>query len=111
MVDLTKYSVPLLYSKSKNLDYKKSIIETSTSLLVFLKEQGLITDDPLDEHGALKLDFIVKESDLSSEGIELFKGAVASWLRKLDRGGNHGDTSSLQIALDEIRKSRNNEDY
>ncbi|WP_199900110.1 hypothetical protein [Caldalkalibacillus mannanilyticus] len=68
MVDLTKYSVSLLYSRSKNLDYKKSIKESSTSLLVFLKEQGLITDDPLDEHGVLKLDFIVKESDLSPEG-------------------------------------------
>lgn len=110
MVDLTKYSVSLLYSRSKNLDYKKSIKESSTSLLVFLKEQGLITDDPLDEHGVLKLDFIVKESDLSPEGIELFKEAIPAWLRKLDRGINPEDTSFLLGALDEIRKARNNED-
>ncbi|WP_373233282.1 hypothetical protein [Cohnella sp.] len=106
MVDLTKYSVPLLYSRSKNLDYKKSIIETSTSLLLFLKQQGMIADDPLDEYGALKLDFIVKESDLTSEGIELFKKAIPAWLRKLDRGGKPDDTSSLLVALEEIIKSR-----
>lgn len=104
MVDLTKYSVPTLYSRNKNLSYKEGVIARATPLLVFLKQQDLISKDPLDENGSLKLDFIIKESDLTPEGLELFKKAVPAWMRGTDRGRDPDDTSSLMKALNEIRE-------
>lgn len=104
MTNLTKYSVPLLYSRNKNQAYKDAVIKSSTALLLFLKQQQLIASEPLDGNGDLKLDFVVRESDLTPEGLELFKKAVPAWLRGLDRGKNPEDISALSKSLDEIRQ-------
>ncbi|AJW65130.1 hypothetical protein VO54_03704 [Elizabethkingia miricola] len=104
MIDLTKYSVSTLYSRNKSRSYKESIIARSTALLLFLKNNNLISKDPIDENGNLKLDFIVKESDLTLEGLELFKKAIPSWMRGTDRGRDPEDISSLLRALGKIRK-------
>lgn len=103
MVDLTKYSVPMLYSRSKNLEYKESIIEKSVSLLSFLKREGLIKNEPFDADGNLDMTFILRQSDLAPDGLELFKKAIPAWLGKLDRGLAATDVSYLEKALREIR--------
>jgi len=103
MKDFTKYSVPMLYSRNKNLEYKQHIIDTSTALLGFLWREGLIVKKPFDDAGNLKMDFIVKLSDLGPEGIELFKKAIPAWLQKNDRGGDRSDVGGLERGLKKIR--------
>ena len=103
MVDFTKYSVPMLYGRSKNLEYKRHVIEISTALLGFLWREGLVVKVPFDDAGGLKMDFIVKLSDLSSEGEELFKKIVPAWLQKIDRGGDRSDVTGLEKELKKIR--------
>ncbi|MBV7566010.1 hypothetical protein [Pseudomonas sp. PDM27] len=103
MVDFTKYSVPMLYSRNKNLEYKQHVIDASMALLGFLWREGLIANKPFDDAGGLKMDFIVKLSDLSPEGVELFKKAVPAWLQKVDRGGDRSDVVGLEKELKKIR--------
>ncbi|MFZ0153324.1 hypothetical protein [Pseudomonas sp.] len=103
MVDFTKYSVPMLYSRNKNLEYKQHIIESSTALLGFLWREGVIVNNPFDDAGNLKMDFILKLSDLSPEGVGLFKKAIPMWLQKNDRGGDRSDVGGLEKELKKIR--------
>jgi hypothetical protein len=103
MIDFTKYSVPMLYSRNKNLEYKKQIIESSKALLGFLKREGLITKEPFEDDGALKMDFELKLSDLSPQGVELFAKAVPLWLTKNDQGGDRSDVGLLEKALKKIK--------
>ncbi|WP_455921736.1 hypothetical protein [Pseudomonas putida] len=103
MIDFVKYSVPMLYSRNKSLAYRESIVESSVALLGFLKREGLILNDPFDEQGMLKMDFELRLSELSPEGVEMFKKIVPSWLLKNDRSGIHSDTSYLEKSLLKLR--------
>ena len=103
MVDLIKFSVPLLYSRNKNLQYKEDVIKMSTALSKFLKDEGVISNAPFTESGELKKDFEIRESDLTEDGVELFKSAIHKWWRKIDAGLDASDVSYLKSELNKIR--------
>ncbi|KPY87361.1 hypothetical protein RA263_27385 [Pseudomonas syringae pv. tagetis] len=106
MLDLVKFSVPLLYSRNKNLQYKENIIQMSTALLKFLKDENLICTTPFTESGELKKDFEIRESDLTEEGVELFKSAIHKWWKKIDAGLDRSDVSFLKSELEKIKNSK-----
>lgn len=103
MVDLVKFSVPLLYSRNKNLEYKSNIIEMSTSLLGFLKQENLIKTEPFTTSGDLKMDFELRESEITPDGLKMFKDAIPKWWKKIDQGLDRSDIEYLKASLKKIR--------
>lgn len=105
MIDFTLFSVPLLYSRNKNLQYKENTIQMSTALLKLLHDEGVISTPPFTENGDLKMDFLVRKSDVTEEGVELFKNVIPKWWQKIDRGLDRSDVSFLKRELDKLRAS------
>jgi len=105
MIDYVKYDLKMLLSRNKSLTYQEAILRDGKTLMAFLKENGLITVDPFDESGDIKKDLIVRQSDLTDEGIKLFAGPIKKWWGVLDRGGKPENISLLKKGLDQIRES------
>lgn len=106
MTDLVKFSLPLLLSRNKNLQYKKNIMDMSVSLLRFLESENLISISPFTDSGELKSDFELRESQFAEEGLELFKRAVPKWWNKIDRGLDRSDVTYLESELLKIRAAK-----
>ncbi|MCG8711073.1 hypothetical protein JHU04_004432 [Brenneria sp. 4F2] len=107
-IDYILHSVPDLLKSTKNNEFKKQFIETSSSLLNFMKENNLLINcEPFDEDGNLKLDIEVYMSNVSEDGIELFKNKVISgWFNYLSKSTDpdkYQNISRLEKGLAKIR--------
>ncbi len=92
-------NIPSYLNASKSKDFRSQIFQQYTSIFKFLYDKNLIKINPLNELGEVKEDLIVYKSDLTENGLELFKKAIPSWQRNVDRSGNYENISSLEKAL------------
>jgi len=103
-------NVPMLLSRSKNVNYKESVIRSEHSLASFLYDNGLLVDiNPFNEDGELKLDLVIRKRNVTDEGYELFKqGIVGGWYNYLDRSivpNKYENISRLEKGLKKIRET------
>lgn len=103
MIDLIKYSMPVLINANKNKTYRERVRKNGKTLMGFLKNNNLITIDPFYENGEIKENLEVRQSELTDEGLELFKKAIPSWWNYLDKGGDSDNISILEKALTKVR--------
>ncbi|OCL28727.1 hypothetical protein [Gilliamella sp. wkB171] len=112
------YDLPMLIAKNKTNLWQEHSTKTSTALMRFLKKHDLLIGvEPFDEQGKLKTDTIIKKSNLTPDGLELFKTVVNSWLKYIDRSSaanKYQNFNRLENGLTEIRdfiKARDEKDY
>ena len=74
-------------------------------LVDFLQSNGLTTRVLLSPGDKVTDDFAIRASDLTDSGLELMKKGYDNWLRRIDRGGDPGDTRILDRALKRVRNS------
>lgn len=97
----------MLLTRNKSTEWQNMITERSTALLLFLKKNNLLVNvDPFDTTGVLKPDTVIKKSNTTDEGLELFKKAIPSWEKYLDKGGSVDNLSILEKALEKIKSSK-----
>jgi hypothetical protein len=101
-LDFTLCNVPIMVSRNKSKEYEHQVIARYTILMGFMKRHSLILKEPFDEAGNLKKDLIVKKSDVTENGLELFKKAVPAWHVYVDKGGNVENVSKLEKALEKM---------
>ncbi|WP_205965253.1 hypothetical protein [Paraburkholderia flava] len=107
MVDLSLHNIPVLLSANKSDAYRDQIIRISTSLLNFLKENDLLVNaDPFDEGGKIKEDFVLRMSNVTPDGLELFKKIIPGWSAYIDKGGEIENVSRLEKGLKKIREEK-----
>lgn len=103
-INFILYSLPMLLSRNKSHQWRALILTRAAVLLHFLYDnQLLIAIEPFDESGQLKEDVIIKQSDVTSEGLAMFKQVIPGWWRFLDRGGKLSNTSRLANGLAKLR--------
>jgi hypothetical protein len=78
----------------------------SSALLGFFYREKLINKNPFDSEGMLKMDFELRESEMSLEGRELFCSAVPKWWRKIDKGMEPANVHYLEAELTKIITSK-----
>ncbi|CAN7170346.1 hypothetical protein LJR230_000232 [Trinickia sp. LjRoot230] len=107
-VDLTLHNIPALLSANKSDAYRDQIIRISETLLGFLKKHDLLVGvEPFDAIGKLNEEFVLRMSNVTPDGLELFKKAIPSWSAHIDSGGAIEDVSRLEKALKKVQeKSR-----
>ena len=102
--DLSLHNIPVLLSANKSDAYRQQILKISTVLLGFMKESGLLVDvDPFDLDGSVKQDFVLRMSNVTDEGLVLFKNVVPKWSAYIDSGGSIEDVARLEKGLQRIR--------
>ena len=103
-MDYTLLNLAVHLSANNNPEYKKQVINTSISLMHFFYDNKLLIDiEPFDKNGVIKADLVVKKSNVTVEGLELFKKPVQDWFKFIDKGGNPENVSRLSKALEKIR--------
>ena len=103
-IDFSLHNLPMLLSANQEEDYQERIIQKSTVLLSFLIEKELLINiEPFDSEGNIKTDIIIRISNVTEEGLELFKSSIPKWFNYLDRGGKITNITRLERDLEKIR--------
>ena len=85
--DIVLFDHQLLLNRSNDIDYKEGIIKSTISLMNFLLKNDLLIDiDPFNEDGSIKENIVIRKSNVTDEGFQLFVKPVNNWWNALDRG-------------------------
>ena len=85
--DIVLFDHKLLLNRSNDIDYKEGIMKSTISLMNFLKKNDLlICIDPFNEDGSIKENIVIRKSNVTDEGFQLFVKPVNNWWNALDRG-------------------------
>ena len=86
-MDMTLFNFKTFWEANSDEDYREDIIRMSIALMTFLKNNNLLVDiDPFNEDGSIKEDLIIRKSNVTDEGFQLFVKPVNNWWNALDRG-------------------------
>ena len=105
--DIVLFHFDAFISGSKDIDYQEAIKKMSLSLMKFLIENDLLVDiNPFNQDGSVKKDLIIKKSNLTDEGFQLFVKPVNNWWNALDRGTPPEKVTILENGLKKIRAAK-----
>jgi hypothetical protein len=106
MIDYKEYDLAKILSRNKNRTYRESVLRDAMTLMSFLKKNALLLIDPFDEKGEVKADLVIRQSDLTEEGIKMFAGPIRNWWSYIDRGGKPDNIGHLEKGLEAIQKNK-----
>ena len=105
--DIVLFDFDAFISGSKDVDYQEAIKKMSLSLMKFLIENDLLVNiNPFNQDGSVKKDLIIKKSNLTDEGFQLFVKPVNNWWNALDRGTSPEKVTILENGLKKIRAAK-----
>ena len=105
--DIVLFDFDAFLSGSKDIDYQEAIKKMSLSLMKFLMENDLLVNiNPFNQDGSVKKDLIIKKSNLTDEGFQLFVKPVNNWWNALDRGTSPEKVTILENGLKKIRAAK-----
>ena len=105
--DIVLFDFDAFISGSKDVDYQEAIKKMSLSLMKFLIENDLLVNiNPFNQDGSVKKDLIIKKSNLTDEGFQLFVKPVNNWWNALDRGTPPEKVTILDNGLKKIRAAK-----
>ena len=105
--DIVLFDFDAFISGSKDIDYQEAIKKMSLSLMKFLIENDLLVDiNPFNQDKSVKKDLIIKKSNLTDEGFQLFVKPVNNWWNALDRGTPPEKVTILENGLKKIRAAK-----
>lgn len=106
-IDFNLHNIPMLLSASEDKEYQDRIIKKSEMLVNFLLKNGLLVNiEPFDEKNEIKKDLVIRMSNVTDLGLELFKKIIPSWFAYLDKGGEIENVSRLEKGLEKLKKSK-----
>lgn len=109
-IDFTLHNIPMLLTRNKSKQWQEDIIKSSTSLLLFFEENKLLIGiSPFNEKRELKTDTVIKISNVTKDGLELFKTTVDGWYNYLARStapNKYENVSRLEKGLAKIREAK-----
>ena len=105
--DIVLFDFDAFISGSKDIDYQEAIKKMSLTLMKFLIENDLLVDiNPFNQDKSVKKDLIIKKSNLTDEGFQLFVKPVNNWWNALDRGTPPEKVTILENGLKKIRATK-----
>ena len=105
--DIVLFDFDAFISGSKDIDYQEAIKKMSLTLMKFLIENDLLVDiNPFNQDKSVKKDLIIKKSNLTDEGFQLFVKPVNNWWNALDRGTPPEKVTILENGLKKIRVTK-----
>ena len=105
--DIVLFDFDAFISGSKDVDYQEAIKKMSLTLMKFLIENDLLVNiNPFNQDRSVKKDLIIKKSNLTDEGFQLFVKPVNNWWNALDRGTPPEKVTILENGLKKIRAAK-----
>ena len=108
-MDFVLFDPQLLLNRSNDIDYKEGIIKSTISLMNFLKKNDLLIGiDPFNEDGSIKENIVIRKSNVTDEGFQLFVKPVNNWWNALDRGTPPEKVTILENGLKNFVPQKSN---
>lgn len=105
--DLTLFDLKMFLNTNKSEWWQNYYINMSTILSKFLVENNLLIDIvPFDDNGDIKRDLLIKQSNVTPEGFELFKKTIPNWWKSHSRGTPIEKITILEKGLKKIKESK-----
>ncbi len=103
-MDFILYDYKMILERCADVDYKEDVTRAAISLMRFLVDNELLVGvAPFNEDGSLKEDLVIRKSNVTEEGLQLFLKPVNSWWNALDRGTSPEKITILEKGLHKIR--------
>lgn len=107
VTDFELHNVSILLTLNKSVEYRGQVMAISDVLVKFLMGNDLLVNiDPYNEGGGIREDLVIKVSNVTPEGFELFKKVIPGWMQFIDKGGKIGNISRLEKGLAALRAKR-----
>ncbi|MCU6276055.1 hypothetical protein KWI08_19410 [Morganella morganii] len=107
--DFNIHDIATLLTSSKSSQWRKDIIDSYSALFNFMKNNALLLNvEPFDDNGELKLDLIVKKSNVTEDAISMYKKVIPGWFDYLARStveNKYENVSRLEKGLAKIRET------
>ncbi len=97
-------SVNEIYQSSKNLTWRKQVLDKRKVIFQFLKDNDLILINPFLENGEINMNLSLMRSHLTDAGDEMFNKAIPNWQKARDKDGNLDNLSILERGLNNIKE-------
>ena len=97
-MDITLFNFRTFWEANADEDYREDTILKNNNLLVDI--------DPFNEDGSIKEDIIIRKSNVTDEGFQLFVKPVNNWWNALDRGTPPEKVTILENGLKKIRAAK-----
>lgn len=95
----------MLLTRNKSKEWREQILKRANVLVSFLNENDLLIDIiPFDNNNNVREDLVIKKSNVTSDGLKLFKKTIPGWSQFLDKGGKIENISRLEKGLIKIRE-------
>lgn len=85
---------------------KDNILLACKNLLLFSYEKKLLLKSPFDERGDLNIDTVIKESDLTDLGKQLFDDLADQWFTYTDRTQKYDNVAILEKYFNKLFKTK-----
>lgn len=106
-MDFILYNHEEILERSSDSDYKENINKAAVFLVKFLIDNELLVNIiPFNEDGSIKKDLVIRKSNVTDEGYQLFVKPVNNWWNALDRGTPPEKVTILENGLKKIRNPR-----
>ncbi len=107
--DFIVYNYQTLLNANKSKDYQERIHKVTKVLIDFLTNHNLLVSiDCYDNEGNVVPNLCIYFSNLTDDGVELFRKPVRNWLSAHDRGTRIEKITILEKGLLQIQKNKNN---
>lgn len=105
---LDMFNLPALLGANLSKDYQDRTLLVAKILTNFLSQNNLLINiQPYDINGDIKKDLVIKLSNLTPDGVELFRKPVNNWFKAHDRGTPIEKITILEKGLAKIRANQN----
>ena len=102
-------SIDEIYKSSKNLTWRKQILDKSKVIFQFLKDNNLIFVNPFLENGEVDTSLKLMRSHLTDIGDEMFNKVIPKWQKARDKDGNLDNIAILEKGLNNIKEKKSAE--
>ncbi|MGG2074021.1 hypothetical protein AB1J28_11770 [Lysinibacillus irui] len=106
VMDILRFNYSTLLKRSKSRSYQLQVMELTKVLMTFLIDNSLINLEPFNENGSIKEDLIIRKSNLSDVGNQLFNIYYPKWSNYIDRGGSIENIKILENGLRALQKTK-----
>lgn len=107
-IDFIVFNYSIILNANPSQGWQLAMREFAHTLINFLYDNHLLIDIyPFDEQREIRKDLKIYRSNLTDDGLEMFKSIVPKWERAIGRGTAISKTTILEKGLQKIRENKN----
>jgi hypothetical protein len=103
--DIVVYNLGFMLGASKRTEHRQACRDQCSALVSFLQDNGLVSTQLVAAGATLTDDFVLRESQLTEQGVLFVRSALRPWLAAQEKSRNKKDVALLASRLNALRRN------